>query len=345
MKPACGPFSGTMAIRRHQRHSVLRRRLFAQIYIVVVGSVLLLSFVVGLLSQLNGEGGRAPLLPMLALAAAVVSVAAWPISRRLTRRIERLKAAVEALGEGDLAARADVRGCDEVATLAESFNRSAERIAALLAGHRRLLANASHELRSPLTRLRMGLEILAEKVPIPDAQKQGLYRDIRELDQLVEEILLASRLDTPELPLERQPVDLAGLLAEECARLEAECTAIPLEATGDPRLLRRLMRNLLENARRHGGGDVAAELIDAGAEIVLNVLDRGPGIPPDEAARLFEPFYRPAGAGEGRGGWGLGLSLVRQIAERHGGTVACLARTGGGSVFRVHLPKAADRRP
>jgi signal transduction histidine kinase len=325
--------------RRHHRHSVLRRRLFAQIYVVVVGSVLLLSFLVGLSSHFFGDRAHSPLLPVLA--ALIVSVAAWPVSRRLTRRLERLKSAVEALGEGDLAARADVRGNDEVATLAASFNRSAERIAALLAGHRRLLANASHELRSPLTRLRMGLELLAEKVTIPDAQKQGLYRDIRELDQLVEEILLASRLDTPELPLERQPVDLAGLLAEECARLDAECIAVPLEAAGDPRLLRRLMRNLLENARRHGGGEVDAELIDAGEEIVLDIRDRGPGIPAGEAARLFEPFYRPAGAGEGRGGWGLGLSLVRQIAERHGGTVACLTRAGGGSIFRVRLPKAS----
>lgn len=337
MKPPCT--AHRERFREHHRQGVLRRRLFAQIYLVVVGCVLLVSVIAGGLVHLRGEGGqRPPLLPLLAIAALVVSVAAYPLSRRLTRRLERLKTAVDALGEGNLAVRVEVPGCDEVATLANSFNRSAERIQALLAGHRSLLANASHELRSPLTRLRMGLEILAEKQAMPDGDWQGLRREIRELDQLVEEILLASRLDTPELPLDRQPVDLAGLLAEECARLDIECTATAQQFAGDPRLLRRMIRNLLENARRHGGSEVDASLVSGDGWLRLLILDRGPGIAEGERARIFEPFYRPAGHGEGRGGWGLGLSLVRQIARRHGGEVSCQPRPGGGSSFVVELP-------
>ncbi|MCB1639875.1 MAG: HAMP domain-containing histidine kinase, partial [Thiothrix sp.] len=225
--------------------------------------------------------------------------------------------------------------------LAESFNRSAARIQNLLNGHRQLLANASHELRSPLARMQMGLAMLAEQSPAPDSVRlQNLQQDMRELNQLVEEILLASRLDTPDLPLELKPVDMAALLAEECARLDADCEAAPqLITPGDERLLRRLVRNLLENARRHGGGQVEARLSARGDALHLEVMDRGQGIPESELTRIFEPFYRPRGHGEGQGGWGLGLSLVRQIAERHQGRVTCRQREGGGSHFEVLLPR------
>jgi signal transduction histidine kinase len=319
----------------------LRKRLFLQIYVVVVGSVVVVSLLAGMLLHWRGEGGHVPVLPLLGIAALIVSLAAYPISRRLTYRLERLKQGVDALGEGNLAIRVDEEGCDEVAVLASSFNRSVARIQALLASHRQLLANASHELRSPLARMQMGVAMLAEQQGSETSPHLAAIRqDIRELDQLVGEILLASRLDTLELPLECQPVDLAALLAEECARLEGDCEAQALQTGGDVRLLRRLIRNLLENARRHGGGQVEAHLF-AGADqtLILQVLDRGAGIPAAELERIFEPFYRPAGRGEGQGGWGLGLSLVRQIALRHGGQVVCKAREGGGSQFEVVLPR------
>jgi signal transduction histidine kinase len=110
---------------------------------------------------------------------------------------------------------------------------------------------------------------------------------------------------------------------------------------GDERLLRRLIRNLLENAVRHGGGQAEARLLKASdTSLHLQVLDRGAGIPLEAQAHIFEPFYRPAGYGESQGGWGLGLSLVRQIATRHGGQVMCRSRAGGGTVFEVSLPLA-----
>lgn len=322
----------------------LRKRLFWQIYTVVVGSVILVSILVAVTAfHLKAQEPKkhVPIFPFLILSALVVSLGAYPISKRLTRRLEQLKQGVEALGEGKLETRLPVKGCDEVAVLATSFNQSAERIQSLLQSQRQLLANASHELRSPLARMQMGLAMLAEQNDLEtSSQVLALRHDMTELNQLVEEILLASRLDTLEIPLTQQPIDLAGLLAEECARLDLDCEAEAVQTEGDSKLLRRLIRNLLENAKRHGGEPIEAKLVASSpSTLILTISDRGKGIPNEALDRVFEPFYRPAGHGEGQGGWGLGLSLVRQIATRHGGEVLCLNRDGGGTVFKVTLPR------
>ncbi|WP_298608986.1 ATP-binding protein [uncultured Thiothrix sp.] len=337
----CANQKDRKAWRKEQRRfGRLRRRLFWQIYLVVISSVVMVSLLAGTVFHLREQGAHIPIFPLLLITALIVSLGAYPIAKRLTYRLEKLKKGVEALGAGQLSTRIPVEGCDEIAILATSFNQSAERIQALLASHRQLLANASHELRSPLARMRMSLAMLAEQQDLEQSiQVKTLRQDMQELNQLVEEILLASRLDTLEIPLEQNSVDLSGLLAEECARLELDCEADALELTGEERLLRRLIRNLLENALRHGGGQVEARLIRKSPEQVsLQVLDRGIGIPPEAQAHIFEPFYRPAGHGEGQGGWGLGLSLVRQIATRHAGTVTCSSRSGGGTLFEVLLP-------
>lgn len=285
---------------------------------------------------------RAPRQPMgfvfaLVLIALVMAALAYPLARRLTRRLERLQRSVEQLGTGDLAARAPVQGNDEVAALARSFNRSAERIEALMRSQKDLLANASHELRSPLARLRMTAEQLQDKAD--PAQRAHLRQDIQELDQLIDEILLASRLESGATPVVRDTVDLTALAAEECARAEAEFDGQPVTLQGDAVLLRRLLRNLLENARRHGGGTpVQANLTRGAHQIRVQICDRGPGVPEAEREKVFEPFYRRAGLAEGGGGAGLGLSLVRQIARAHQGEVTCLPRAGGGSCFEFRLP-------
>lgn len=318
----------------------LKRRLFWQIYLVVISSVVLVSLLAGAVFHLREQGAHIPIFPLLLITALIVSLGAYPIAKRLTYRLEHLKKGVEALGAGQLATRVSVEGCDEVAVLASSFNQSAERIQALLVSHRQLLANASHELRSPLARMRLSLAILAERENLEQTEQvKTLHQDMQELNQLVEEILLASRLDTLEIPLEHHTVDLSGLLAEECARLDLECEAEAIEIMGEERLLRRLIRNLLDNAVRHGAGQVQAQLVrKTPQQVSLQVLDRGAGISTEAQMRIFEPFYRPAGYGEGQGGWGLGLSLVKQIATRHAGTVSCQARVGGGTVFEVVLP-------
>lgn len=270
---------------------------------------------------------------LLALAAIAVAVAAWPISRRITRRLEGLKEGVEALGAGDLASRVPVEGKDEVALLAAAFNRSAARIEDLVGAQRRLLANASHELRTPLARMRVAASLLEGDARL----KAEIARDVDELDALVEEILVASRLEAGAAEEPAESVDVTALAAEECARAGASLSGDVVSVQGSPRLLRRLLRNLLENARRHGGGGpVEVEVrLGTGRGAVVDVLDRGPGVPPDLAERIFEPFFRLPGAPGG--GTGLGLSIARQVARRHGGDVVCLPRDGGGTCFRATL--------
>jgi signal transduction histidine kinase len=272
------------------------------------------------------------------LLALAVAVGAYPVVRRATRRLEHLKTSVEALGAGDLATRVPVEGRDEVAALAASFNRSAERIEGLVGAHKSLLANASHELRSPLARIRMAVEMLGDQAK--PGLRAGLERDIAELDALVDEILLASRLDSVAALDAREEVDLLAAAAEECARVDAALEGEPVMVAGDPRLLRRMIRNLLENARRYGNGTAIDVMVGKrpGGGAVLRVCDRGPGVPEGERERIFAPFYRLAGAAERAGGVGLGLALVRQIARKHGGDATCLPRAGGGSCFEVVLP-------
>lgn len=297
--------------------------------------------------------GGAGLAATLAVLFVAVTAGAWPVVRRLTRRLEALKQGVEAFGAGALHQRVDEGGRDEVAAVAQSFNRAAERIETLLRANQSLLANASHELRSPLARLKMAVAMDERST---DAAQRALLREeidrnIVELDALVEEVLLASRLDARPAPA-RDPVDLLGLAVEEGARVGAELEAASdassgWSVVGDERLLRRALRNLLENARRYGGAAaptvvLAIEGVDRPADaqrLLLSVCDRGPGVPESERERIFEPFYRLPGHAERAGGVGLGLSLVRQIARVHGGEVRCRAREGGGSCFELVLPR------
>ena len=326
---------------------------------------------------------------MLVIVGLAVALGAYPIIRRLTLRLEALQRGVERWGAGDLSARVNTDGHDEVAFLAARFNHAAERIETLMNSHKALLANASHELRSPLARIRMSLELMTPTLvasrayggALPLSSDQGanfprggpsenfqvppqspqlmaeIKRSINELDQLIDEILLASRLDARQSDAEPfEALDLTGLAAEECARTNAELSAeldtgLGIDATGhsltiqgSPRLLRRLIRNLLENARRYSNGDISLELSQtrsgSQALAVIKVHDRGPGVPPDQRERIFEPFYRLPGASEREGGVGLGLALVRSICQRHGGTATCEARPGGGASFVVTLPMA-----
>ncbi len=282
----------------------------------------------------RGKGGgplwlRWGVLPLLALLALAIGIGAYPVVRRLTRRLERLQAGVEALGAGTLSTRVAVEGRDEVARLAESFNRAAGRIEELISAHKSLLANASHELRTPLARIRMGIEFL--KPGADAARSRELEHDIAELDQLIEEILLASRLDAVAQNDATETVDLLALAAEECARYPAATLdGEPVTVQGEARLLRRLLRNLLENAQRHGAPPVEVRIRARESAAEITVCDHGRGVPPAERERVFEPFYRYAGS-EVRG-TGLGLALVRQIARRHGGDAFA-----EGSCFRVAL--------
>ncbi len=292
--------------------------------------------------------GLALLLVVLFMA---VAGGAYPVVRRLTRRLEALKQGVEAFGAGALHHRVAEDGRDEIAAVGASFNRAAGRIEVLLRSHQSLLANASHELRSPLARLKMAVAMLEDAGP---AQRTALRKEvdtnIAELDALVEEVLLASRLDNVQggaagMDL-TQPVALLAVAAEESSRTGATVSGQDLLVQGDERLLRRAVRNLLENAQRYGGGEVTVHVSanPAGSltGATVRVCDHGPGVPETYRERIFEPFFRQPGHAEREGGVGLGLALVRQIAQRHGGDVRCEPHEGGGSCFVISLPSATS---
>ncbi|MGP9822283.1 sensor histidine kinase [Salinarimonas sp. NSM] len=287
------------------------------------------------------DDGRNPLVP-IAIIAILIALVAYPVVGHLTRRLERLRVGVEAWGAGDLSVRVGLAGGDEVAAVARSFDAAAETVERLVASHTALLANASHELRSPLARLRMAIDLWRED-PRPALERE-IVTSLSELDALVEEILMASRLEHVA-GLERiEPVDMLALAAEEGARVDALVEGEAVEIPGDPRLLRRLVRNLFQNAARHGAPPIEARVAArAGGGAVISVRDHGPGLPDGESERVFEAFYRPAGRAEAAGGWGLGLSLVRQIARRHGGDVLAVRPEGGGAMFVVEVGGAGSR--
>jgi signal transduction histidine kinase len=279
---------------------------------------------------------KAMLHNALLMLAIGIGVAAFPLVRHLTKRLERLQHGVEKLGAGDLTARVPVEGKDEVARLAQSFNRAADQIEQLVGAHKTLLANASHELRTPLARIRLALELIPEG--IDPKRRAGLEQDIAELNDLLDEILLASRLGALQENTDTEELDLLALAAEECARyddtdLDGESAVI----RGDPRLLRRLLRNLLENAHRHGVPPANVQITRADGVATLRVWDKGPGVPDPEFERVFEPFFRRRGTLDNTGA-GLGLALVRQIARRHGGEARCTLMKDGRSCFEVTLP-------
>ncbi len=200
-----------------------------------------------------------------------------------------------------------------------------------------MLANASHELRTPLSRIRLGIDLL--KGDNDGARKKALELDIDELDQLVDEILLMSRLDAHVRNEPWQGVDLLGIAAEECSHYEdCSVSGTSVQVEGDLRLLQRLVRNLLENARLHAKPPIEIRLKTENQKAVLEVLDHGPGIPPTDRDKVFAPFYRLSDRQDIKGS-GLGLALVAQIAQSHRGEVELFddQRSGlfGG---RVSLP-------
>ena len=287
---------------------------------------------------------------MLALMGVAAALALYPVVRRLTKRLEGLQQGVQRWGEGDLSVRVPEAGDDEVADLSRRFNAAAERIQHLMAAQKSLLANASHELRSPLARIRMGLELLdtpGANAVVRERTRHEILRNMVELDQLIDEILLASRLDAREADMGTvESVDLVGLCAEECARVGASLD-VPeglssLEVQGVGKLLRRMVRNLLENAMRYGAADGQEDVVVLSLTLeqdkpVLRVCDRGPGVPLAYRERIFEPFFRLPGASERAGGVGLGLALVKSIAQRLGWAVHCEDRPGGGACFVVRF--------
>jgi two-component system, OmpR family, sensor kinase len=300
--------------------------------------------------------GHDPVRGLLFIGAVLVALAlgSVPLARSISAPVERLTAAARALGAGDLSARSNVRARGELGELGHAFDDMAARLERLLRSERELLANVSHELRTPLARIRVALELAAEG----DLERARRFlgeigADLGELDRLVEDVLATARLDAQGAggwPIARDEVDLGEVARETAERfreahpgraLDLEVSGGGHAAHGDAALLRRLLANLLDNAAKYSEppAPVTLALRAEGADLVLEVRDRGMGIAPDDLPRLFTPFFRTdRNRASGSGGTGLGLALARRIADAHGGAISVESAPGAGTTFRVRLP-------
>jgi two-component system, OmpR family, sensor kinase len=286
---------------------------------------------------------------------------------RLTDPLDDLASASRRLGGGDLAARVDERGVDEVAVVGRSFNRMAGDIEQLVGELRQLdelkgefVSAVSHELRTPLTSIKGYLEsVLAEETgPLNDEQREELeivYRNAIRLQDLANDLLTLARLESGRIEMELRPLDLCALLAELREELEPEARkrgleiglecGRALEVEADGLRLHQALGNLLGNAikfsREHE--KVALLALHRDGEVVIEVSDRGVGIPAEEVPRLKERFYRASTAGDAQG-TGLGLAITQEIVERHGGRLEVESQLGAGSTFRIRLPGVRSRR-
>ena len=289
---------------------------------------------------------------------------AFVVFRPARRRLLHLQDATERIGAGDLAARAPEEGGDEVAELARSFNRMAAdlgaRAQALEASdqaRRQLLADVSHELMTPLTAMRGYVETLSMKELALDSPTRERYLGIvdeetRRLERIIGDLLDLARLEGggPGMRMEDVPIeslfDRVAMrhereLSERRITLRRHIDAGVTTVHGDPGRLEQALQNLAGNALRHtpDGGEIALSATVRGGTIVLTVRDTGPGIPSSHLPLIFDRFYKVDSSRRAAGGSGLGLSIVRAIVERHGGTVA--ARNDGGAVFDITLPQRA----
>jgi heavy metal sensor kinase len=299
---------------------------------------LVLVLLVGIPATLLAASGSSMFLARQALA---------PIDH-ITRRVQRIQAA-------DLSARLDLAlPEDEVGRLAQTFDAMLLRLDEAFGRQRQFTADASHELRTPLAIMKGEIGVTLEERRSADEYEQvlrGLEDEVDRLTRLVENLLLLARADTGQPLLHPEPVDLAGLLqvvadqvqplaAAKAVRLAVQ-TPRSLPLRGDTDKLLRLFLNLLDNAIKYTppGGEVRIEASAQGEQAQVDVIDSGPGIPPEQLAQIFERFYRAdASRTRASGGAGLGLAIARWIAEAHGGHIEARSEVGGGSTFRVWLP-------
>lgn len=267
------------------------------------------------------------------------------IARRLARPFDQLASLAGELGSGKLGARIEGSHCedDDAAVVGRVLNEMATRIEKQLADQRELLAAVSHEIRTPLARMRilteLGRDGLAEGESRAGKTFDDLDREIAEIDVLVSELLASARLEfAASKPIELDAVDAATRALERAGEPAEKLEAEPCAVRADATLLARALANLIENAKRHGGGLETLRVESEGEVVRFEALDRGPGFASGEEARAFESFYRGDRTSE-KPGLGLGLSLVKRIAEAHGGLAYARNREGSGAVVGIELPR------
>jgi two-component system osmolarity sensor histidine kinase EnvZ len=272
-----------------------------------------------------------------ALALLLSLIGAWLIVSRINQPLKALAAAAVDIGKGRTPAPLPESGPVEIEALARSFNQMSQDLARLDADRALILAGVSHDLRTPLARLRLSAEMSGND----GALKQGMIADIGEMDAIIGQFLDFARTQSEE-PV--TPTDVAALAREVVEHqlrlghaLRADIEPVPVQALRRMGI-KRLISNLVDNALAYGEKDVCVATRGEGGRLILEVLDRGPGIPPQQAERLKQPFTRLEQARSGKGGSGLGLAIVDRIARHHGGSFELLPREGGGLIARVSLP-------
>ncbi len=283
------------------------------------------------------------------------------LARQLTSPIVRLRAATQKLAEGDLAARAGMpesRRHDEMAELMRDFDRMADRLEKLVNAQKRLLTDISHELRSPLARLNVALELARRRSGSEAGSAlDRIDRETNRLNQLIQKLLTIARLDGGDEFIQKSPLHLEHLISEiaKDAAFEAQDRRCEVEVdviddcvvTGNSRLLQSAIENVVRNAIRYTetGTGVQIRLEQGlgvkGPEAVVRVTDSGPGVPEEAIDKLFRPFYRIDDArGRQTGGVGLGLAITERAVALHGGTIRAVNRPQGGLMVEIRLPLA-----
>ena len=300
---------------------------------------------------------RTALALLLAIALAVSGMVSYGFARSITRPLERLAASARRLAGGDLTARAmprDATRRDEIGGLAREFDAMATRLAALIEARKQLLRDMSHELRSPLARLQMAVGIARQQGSDTARQLERIERESERLEALIARILDYARLERDPSTLAREEVDLIGLVRrvvhdaefesqspgrielEVAAEAEAGWARIP---HADPAVLHTAVDNVVRNALLHGGdGPITVSVSADAGTVTIQVRDHGPGVPPRDLERIFEPFYRVATDGPRADGHGVGLALAQRAAELHGGRVVAENADGGGLRVAIVLP-------
>jgi two-component system osmolarity sensor histidine kinase EnvZ len=277
--------------------------------------------------------------------AMIVFAVAVLFMRNQVKPIRRLAVAAEAFGKGQDVAPIKPEGAEEVRQAAVAFNRMRERVARFLAQRTEMLAGVSHDLRTPITRMRLGLAMLGPRLSEEDREEaEALAGDLAEMERMIEAYLAFARGEGTE---QAQEADLAELLEEVAAKARRNGTAVTVEAEASlvlplrPDAMRRCVTNLVDNARRHAAhvwlGAARFVRPSGGGAVQITVDDDGPGIPPAEREAAFRPFVR-LGQASGAGGTGLGLTIARDIVRAHGGEIALEESPRGGLRARISLP-------
>lgn len=277
-----------------------------------------------------------------ALMALLALGGAFALAWRINQPLRRLTAAAMLVGKGAAPAPLKEGGAAEIGAVSRAFNQMAADLRKLEADRSLLLAGVSHDLRTPLARLRLGIEMVVGQIK-PEVH-DGLVEDIEDIDAVVGQFIAYVRNDEGEAVMHDADLNqIVGAVAERCHRLGLQVAThlrplspLPLRPTA----IQRMVTNLTDNALHYGGGAVEVETALEGGQVVLRVLDRGPGIAPERLATMPQPFARREPSRGGEGGTGLGLAIVQRIARLHGGELQLRNRSGGGLEAQVTLPTA-----